>query len=328
MTLNYINNVIEKNDFILHNVDKKNYNFFLKEFNGTYNQSCITKPLFIDEEKLALLLTSNKFNSTIIRRKHVYKKGYYVQLFQEYQDIVERRMPSSFLFEKEIIFIGNNDYANNPLVDLQYHNNIHYNYYRRLYKNLLKTYYRSSNDYIWNIFIKRYELIFSLNILRSIEVLQLSFSQPVLEIIIKSYWRKILKFKIKEILKKSKNFYAYIYKAKRAGFCFRFSEKSIGFIFFDKIMPKFLSDDGVKVDKFFATLLVGFTFKFRMYKQRLRYKGRNYSSAVLRLKKKQIKALQKVLKKSLKTINTSVKKITYYKPKKKFIKSKTYFIVK
>jgi hypothetical protein len=242
MTLNYINNIIKENNLFLNYNHKKNNNLFLKEFDGTYNQNSLAKPLMITEDKFVVYSTSNKFNSFLVKRKHVYKRGLFSSFLFAKAELKYLRIPNSFLFRREIAFIGKSDEKNDILLDTQYYNNLDIKYYKRLRKILIKGFYRGEKQYLWRKFMKKYNLIFSLDTLKAHESTKLFFSQTLLEKIMFKCFNNVMKYNYKLALKRRQKFPIYPIGINHFGFKFIVGKyrTTTAFAFFDRVLVKYL----------------------------------------------------------------------------------------
>lgn len=340
MTLTYINNIIKENNLFLTSNHKKNNNLFLKEFNGTYNQNCLAKPLLFTEDKFVVYSTLNKFNSFLVKRKHVYKRGFYsADLFTKDEDI-NGRVPSTFVFNYDVAFIGKNDENNDILVDTQYANNINTNYYKRLRKILVKSFYKGEIKYLWRIFMLKYNLNFALNSLKHYEITKLYVSKSLIESTINKILLILSRYRLQYSFKNKKYFPIYISHLNKFGvFMFLGDQKLSGFAYFDKIVSGYVNIKKINLVQAYSTYMLHNVFPAKLLKivpytvKKLR---RGKSRFVLGFDKRSIKfllnklskfkkskfKLQQIYNKNKFKFNNLKKNFKYNKSKSKYIKPK------
>jgi len=301
MKLNYINNIIKENNLFLNSNYKKNNNLFLKEFNGTYNQNCLAKPLLFTEDKFIVYSTLNKFNSFLVKRKHIYKRGFYsADLFAKDEDI-NGRVPSTFVFNYDVAFIGNNDEKNDILVDTQYLNNVNTNYYKRLRKVLVKSFYKGEIKYLWRMFMIKYNLNFSLDTLKTYETTKLYLSKALIERAIIRISSILTRNRLHYSFKHKKFFPIYISHLNKFGvFMFLGNIKLNGFAFFDKILSGYSYIKKIDLVHAYSTYMLHNVFSAKLLKAvpySVKTLRRGKSRYVLGLDKRSVRfMLNKVVK--------------------------------
>jgi len=239
MTLAYINNIVKENNLFLNSNYKKNNNLFLKELSGTYNQNCIAKPLLFTEDKFVVYSALNKFNSFLIKRKHMYKRGFYsADLFAK-DELTTYRVPSTFVYNYDVAFIGKYDENHDILVDTQYHNNVSTSYYKRLRKILIKSFYKSEFNYLWKIFMKKYNLNFALNSLKSYEITTLRLSKSLIQSTIRKISRKLTLYRLLYAYRNERVFPIMILRLRKPGVDLHLGNNMEAFAYYDKVVRNY-----------------------------------------------------------------------------------------
>lgn len=325
MTLNYINNIIKDNNLFLTSNYKKNNNLFLKEFNGNYNQNCLAKPLMFTEDKFIVYSVLNKFNSVLIKRKHIYKRGFYSSNLFIKDEEINGRVPNTFVFNYDVAFIGAKDENNDVLVDKQYANNLNIKYYKRLRKLLLKTFFKGELKYLWKKFMIKYNLLFALDSLKNYEGTKLFLSKSLLEQTMLKCSNIIIKNKLEAAFKERKAIPIYISFYNNFGIRFALNNFDLsGFAFFDKIIKRFFYlRDKKLLFKYLTYILHNMMYvtitKYTAFNSRLR---RGKSRFIVKAAPVEIKymliRLRKFIKRKNKFKLNNFKKIFKFKKHHKF----------
>lgn len=331
MTFSYITNIINKNkELESKQNNKKNFelNFYKRNRILDY-KNCKSRPVFIADDNYYVYSLLDKFNSFLIKRKHLYKYGFFEKEIFQYEVDIENRVPSSFFFESYILHVGTKQELNEPLVDMHYIENMSPNFYKQINKKIYKHFHRIEYEYIWNKFINKYERAYILDAALGYEHSKASLSRPLLLQVMKQYRNKLVPLRLKELFETNQMFSIYVYGSNKFGFLIFMGALKTGFCFFDKIMHAYLKTKKEKISLSMRDYIIGNVFKMQIKKMLpISAVRKNKSQFVLAIPEKYFKYINHAVEHELNILKLRNK--NYWlkkrlKNKKKIFNKKHYF---